>query len=77
MRCVSVTCVIAAAASSGAHLPHPFELVVVPVVQIIACERIWSQVTDVQSGELLDEVRVRHPEQRNTFLNKERPKDMS
>lgn len=42
-----VTSVIEAATSSGANPPYPFKLVVVPLVQIIAHEPIWSQVTDL------------------------------
>lgn len=47
---------IAAAAGSGADPPHPLKLVVVPVAHVVAHERIWGQVTDLQLGELLDEV---------------------
>lgn len=52
----SLACVIAAAPSSGAHPPHPLELVMVPVACVIALERVWGQVAYLQPGELLDEV---------------------
>lgn len=51
-----LTCMIAAAASSGADPPHPFKLVVVPVAHVITHESVWGQVTDLQLGELPDEV---------------------
>lgn len=50
------TCVIAAAAGSGADPPYPFKLVVVPVAHVIALKRVRGQVTDLQPGELPDEV---------------------
>lgn len=51
-----LTWVIAAAASSGADPPYPFKLVVVPVAHVFAHESVWGQVTDLQLGELLDDV---------------------
>ena len=65
------TCVIAAAASSGADPPCPFKLVVVPVAHFVALERVRGQVTDLQPGELPDEVWIGHPEQRDTYHKKE------
>lgn len=51
-----LTCVIPAATSSGADPPHPFKLAVVPVTHIITSECIWGQITDLQLGEIPDEV---------------------
>lgn len=51
-----LTCMIPAAASSGADPPHPFKLAVVPVTHIITSECIWGQITDLQLGEIPDEV---------------------
>ena len=68
--CFCQTCMIAAAASGGADPPHPLKLVVVPVAHVIACERVWGQITDLQLGEVPDEVWIGHPEQRSTFLLK-------
>lgn len=68
-RGFSVTWVITAAASSGAHPPHAFKLVVVPVAHVVTHERVRGQVTDLQLREMLEEVWIGHPGKRKTFLN--------
>lgn len=52
----SVTCIIEAASSGGSHPPHPLVLVLVPVAHVITLQCVWGQVTDLQLGELPDEV---------------------
>lgn len=57
----ALTGMVPAAASGAASPPHPVELNCVPVAEAVVAQSVWSQVTDLQSRKLPQEITERHP----------------
>lgn len=57
----ALTGMVPAAASGAASPPHPVELYGVPVAEAVVAQSVWSQVTDLQSRKLPQELTERQP----------------